>query len=94
MDTLLIYLYVEAIHGWILFYYAEADPEFQGGPEDSEPHIKEEPYSEDGYEQERETEKESAEEPEDTSSQRRVILREIQRRDAQRGSRNRRRAMR
>ena len=64
----------------------EAGPVFQDG----EPLIKKEPLSEDGYERERETEEESADEPEETSSQRRVILKEILRRDIQRGARNRR----
>ena len=67
----------------------ETDPEYNEGPEDEEAQIKEEPHSEDGYEQDQETDGESAEERAEASPQRRVVLR-----DAAQGARNKRRAKR
>ena len=67
----------------------EYDPERKEEPEEIEDEIKEDPQSEDGYEQDRETDDESEEEFVEASPPRQVIFR-----DTATGSRNRRRALR
>ena len=67
----------------------EHDPERQEEPEETEVQIKEEPQSEDGYEQDRERDDKTEEESVEASPPRRVVFR-----DNTTSSRNRRRALR